>query len=257
MRYPIVALALLAANTAYGADAAATKILDCMRANIPKTLQIKELELVATDRTGGERVLKGRLYGTNEKDRLRAMMKVNAPPDLAGAAYLLREGEKSDEMYVFVPSLNKVRRITGASVDGSLWGTDLSYNDVKQIQNAFSGATTKVEAPENIEGLPMHVLSFAPPAGTESRYSRIKAWVDQKTCVSVKVEFYEGKSLRKVLTAPPKSIKQGEGNHWYVSEALMSDVKEGTKTRLKVVGVATDKNLADRYFNPGTFHVGN
>ncbi|HUP91043.1 MAG TPA: outer membrane lipoprotein-sorting protein [Solimonas sp.] len=255
-----VALLLAATATApawAATDPATDKILGCMRANIPKTLQIKEIELVATDRAGGERMLRGRLYGTNENDKLRAMMKVSAPADLAGAAYLLREGQSLDEMYVYVPALNKVRRISGASVDGSLWGTDLSYADVKQVQNAFSGATTKLEGSAEIDKLPMHVLSFSPAAGEATRYNKIRAWVDKKTCVTVKVEFYEANAVRKILSGSAKDQKQGEGGHWYVSDALMTDVKEGTKTRVKVVGLSTDKHLADRYFNPSTFYVGN
>src|SRR5690606_9921417 len=95
-------------------------------------------ELKATDRTGGTRELRGRLYGVREAELLRAMIKISAPSDLAGAAYLLREKEGGDEKYMYVPSLNKVRRITGAAADGSLWGTDFSYSDLRQLNNAFA-----------------------------------------------------------------------------------------------------------------------
>lgn len=252
------AMLVVLAQPAAAVEADAEKIQACMRANIPKTLQIKEVELTATDRTGGERTLRGKLYGTNEDGKLRAMLRIGAPVDLAGAGYLLREGKKpgTDEMYVYVPALNKVRRITGASVDGSLWGTDLSYSDVKQIQNAFAGAATKLEGNAAIEASPVRVISFQPSAAEGTRYTTIRAWVDQKTCVPLKVEFHEGATVRKRMTVAPRDLKQA-GAYWYASDLLMSDVKGGTKTRVKVLGVTSDKDLADRYFNPSTFYVGN
>src|SRR3546814_18541356 len=71
-------------------------------------------------------------------------MRISAPGDLAGASYLLRERDNGDEMYVYIPALSKVRRVSGAAVDGSLWGTDLSFADVKQLGNAFGGSDPKM-----------------------------------------------------------------------------------------------------------------
>ena len=254
----VVAGLLLALSTVAVAAEDPAKIQSCMRANIPQTVQIKEVELTATDRSGGGRTLRGKLYGTNEDNKLRAMMKIGAPADLAGAAYLLREGKKpgSDEMYVFVPSLQKTRRITGASVDGSLWGTDLSYSDVKQIQNAFGDSVPTMEPAATLEGATVHVMSFKPAAADGTRYSLIRAWVDQKTCVPLKVEFHEGSGVRKRMTVAPKDLQQSAAGHWYASDLTMADLKGGTRTRVKVIGVTSDKDLADRYFNPSTFYIG-
>ncbi len=240
-------------------DAKAEPIVSCMRANVPKTVQIKDVELTARDRSGGERLLRGRLHATNEKDRIRAMLKIGAPPDLAGAAYLVREGmkEAADEIYVFVPALNKVRRVTGGNIDGPLWGTDLSYSDLKQIQNAFfNDGGVKHEGRGEIEKAPVDILYFTPRPGEASRYSGIRTWVEQKSCIALKAEFFEGTVLRKRLTGSPKDLMQS-GPHWYLGTTTVADLKEGTQTRIKVTGVSAGKDLADRYFNPGTFYVGN
>jgi hypothetical protein len=248
----LAAIAVLPAATAADVD----KVQACMRANVPETVQIKSFEITARDRSGGERTLRGRLFGTKEGGRIRAMVRVEAPPDLARAAYLVREGEKSDEMYVFVPALNKVRRITGASMDGSLWGTDLSYADVKQLQNAFDGGTVKSEGAQKIEERAVSVLAFTPRSEEQTRYNLIRSYVDEKTCVPLKVEFIEGTELRKQMTVSSKDLKQASGKQWYAQEALMVDVKDGTQTRIKVLGVTSDSKLASRYFNPQTFHIG-
>jgi len=238
------------------AGAAEDKLLACMRANIPPTLRIQEFELTSADRKGGQRLLKGRLFAKRENELLRAMLKLSAPADVSGAAYLVREGEKADEMYVFLPALNKVRRINGGGGDGPLFGTDLSYADLKQVQNAFSGAAPAIERRERLDGRAVTVLSVVPPAAAASRYSRMVAWVDDASCVALKVDFLEGATARKRLTASAASLLQSNG-HWFASESLMADLKLGTRTRLKITGVKSGEDIANRYFDSRNFFLGN
>jgi hypothetical protein len=251
----IAALCLILCAQPAAADEALDQVVSCMRANIPKSLQIKEIALTATDRTGGIREMRGRLYGMREDERLRAMVKIASPADLAGAAYLLREKADGDEMYVFVPALQKVRRITGVGTDGTLWGTDLSYGDLKQLNNAFVSGQTRLDGKGELAGRPVYLLTSLPAAGDGSRFAQIKVWVDQKTCVGLRADFLEGDTVRKRLDVDPASLRQS-GPHWYAGEALMSDLKEGTKTRLRVLGLSSDIDLPGRHFNPSTFYLG-
>ena len=242
---------------AAAADPALDQTLNCMRANIPPSVRIQLVEVNAWDRTGGQRTLKGRLFGTKENGRVRIMLRVEAPADLAGAAYLVREGEKMDEMYLYLPAMQRVRRITGASLDGQLWGTDLSYNDLKQIQNAFSGASVTMEpAAAKYDGRDVSVLTFAPRKEDGSRYTSMRARIDQQTCVPLSVEFIDPSGVRKTLTVKAADLKQSN-SRWYAEEAQVKDIKNGTHTRLKVTGVLAGDTLAGRYFSPQTFYLGN
>ena len=242
---------------AAAADPALDQTLSCMRANIPPAVRIQTVEVNAWDRTGGQRTLKGKLFGIKEKGRARIMLRVDAPADLAGAAYLVREGEKLDEMYLYLPSMQKVRRITGASLDGQLWGTNLSYNDLKQIQNAFSGASVAMEpAPGQYDGRAVSVLAFSPRKEDGSRYTSMRARIDRQTCVPLSVEFIDASGVRKTLTVKAADVKQSN-SRWYAEEAEVRDVKNGTHTRLKVTGVVAGDTLAARYFSPQTFYLGN
>lgn len=253
---------LLAAAVLTCADAAEPSVdpvLACMRANIPKTLRIEKVELTYTDRGGGERRMRGRLFAEREDDLLRALLRIDAPADLARSAYLLRESGDAghgDEMYLYLPALNRVRRITGAGADSSLFGTDLSYSDLKELHSAFSGGSVTLDASAApVAGRPVYGLTVTPRTGETSRYTRIHALIDQKTCVALIVEFDEPAGLRKRLTVSPESLKQSSG-HWYASEALIEDLTEHTHTRLRVLGVEDDVNLPGRYFDPHGFYLG-
>lgn len=256
MRRSLCVACLLWPWSGFATDPELDRILECMRANIPQTVRIQTVHITAWDRSGGERSLKGKLYGTREGPRVRFMMRIEFPPDLAGAAYLVREGESADEMFLYLPSIRKVRRITGASLDGQLWGTDLSYNDVKQIQNAFSGASVTLESlSDQYEQREVSVLSFSPRKEDGTRYKTIRTQVDRKTCVALKAEFLDPAGVRKTLVVHPKDLKKS-GSHWYAAEAEVRDAKAGTRTRVKVVGVSSGDKLAGRYFNPQTFYLG-
>ena len=243
---------VLTTSPVHAIDDEAKRTLDCMRKNIPQSLRVQEFELTSVDRAGGTRTLRGRLFANKDNEKLRAMIKIQAPPDLRGASYLVREGQERDDMYVFVPALNKVRRISGASTDGPLFGTDFTYTDIKQMQNASEAGTVQLEKPETIEGHPVTVLAITPKPGTPSRYSLIRDWIDQKACVPLKIEFYEAKTVRKRMLASVKAVQQS-GSIWYLAEAKMSDLKDNTSTTLKITGLSSDVKISDRYFNAATF----
>jgi len=255
--FAMSALALLPCATARAADPAVDKILQCMRGNIPPTVRIQTVEITARDRAGGERTLRGRLYATREGQLARVMLQIEAPSDLAGAAYLVRETKAgSDEIYLYLPATRKVRRITGPSQDGKLWGTDLSFNDVKQLQNAYTGASPKLEAPANLDGRPMNVQTMTPRPGDTVDMGLTRAWIDQKTCVPLKADFYEGQKARKQLIGSASAL-QKSGDYWYLSEVEMRDLVENTKTTLRVLGVTAGHELPGTYFNPQLFYLAN
>jgi hypothetical protein len=246
--------------TAVRAEDTVQSVLDCMRGNLPPAVRVQDVELTSFDRSGKTRDMKGKLFVMKDKDKglVRATLRISAPPDLSGAAYLLREsaGDGEDQMFVYLPAVSRVRRITGASADGSLMGTDLSYNDVKEVENAFSGSEVKLEPAEDLDGRAVWALSMSPRAGQASRYNLVRGWIDRKSCVALKVDFYENGEVRKELRAPASALQQS-GTYWYASEAEMSDVKEGTKTRLRVVGVAASNSIPTGYFDPHSFYLGN
>ena len=256
---------LLAALVAAPACAEDTvKVLDCMRANVPPSLRIQDIEFVTTDRSGGTRTLKGKVYTLFEKTPtggglVRAMLRVTEPATYNGASYLVRETEDylNEGMYVYLPSISRVRRVSGTFADGALLGTNFSYNDFKQIENAFVGSSATLESSGALDNRAVNVVVFKSlpaPNSPASRYSRVRTWVDQKTCMPLKADFYEGEKVRKQLTAPASALKQS-GDYWYLSELEMRDVLDGSKTTLRVLGVTAGHELPGTYFNPQLFYL--
>lgn len=240
----------------------AGKVLECMRKNIPNALRAQDVEFTTADKNGVASTLKGRLYAAREQTpegsrHVRAMLSVSAPPNLAGAAYLVREqdSDAKDGMWVYLPSVKRVRRVTGSIADGGLMGTSFSYADFKQIQNTFTGAKTVYEGTGEIDERATHVLVFKPADATAGGYTLVRSWVDQQTCVPLKAEFYENKAVRKRLTTPAGMIKQA-GDYWYPGLIEMQDLSDGLRTTLRVKSVTPDPEpgLSAGTFDPKTFY---
>lgn len=266
---PALLLVALAASPALAAEPAATSaapVLACMRANMPQSLRIRDFELVTTEKDGAARILRGRVFSMRERrdqgeGPLRVNLRVDFPENLAGASYLIRETEDylNEGMYVYLPSVKRVRRVSGTFADGALMGTDFSYDDFKQLESVFADAATTLEAADTVDQRPVHVLRIKPRPATAntpgSRYSSVRAWVDKEACVPLKVEFYEGDKLRKQLTAPPGSLRQAD-KYWYLPTVEMHDLKTGSKTILRVLGVSGMERMSTAYFDPKLFYLG-
>lgn len=238
------------------------ELLACMHANVPASVRVQDIKLTATDRDGGTRVIEGRVAATQEKDSkgqvlVRSVLRVKAPASFAGAAYLIREaGQDSDPgVYVYLPSVRRVRHVTGRFADGALLGTDFSYQDFKQLQYAFSGSNIQLDGEDTIESRRALQLSFVPKLARESRYSKVRMWVDAQSCVPLKAQFLSGDKLVKELTASLAGLRQS-GKSWYASQLRMKDLSAGTETELSVSDVSAAVTLSPKLFQPESFYLG-
>ncbi len=236
-----------------------TAIETCMRANIPPSLQIREFEISSTSKAGSSREFKGRLYARLEGSRISATMAVTAPADMRGSSYLVREAADEngeDEMYVYLPALRKTKRIVGAMRSKPLFGTDISYSDIRQIGFAFTDDSLRFEREEVLDGRPVWVLSMAPDDSANSRFDSVTAWIDQESCMALKADFSSAGEVRKRFSSSAEHLAQS-GPHWYLKDAKIEDLQDGTQTRIQISEVLSDKDLANRLFNPRGFYLGN
>jgi hypothetical protein len=267
MKRLIGLFALLLLSPAHADDTAkadaAKKIVVCMRANFPPSMRIQGIELTTRTANGEARTLKGRVFMNQETTAsgaslLRAMLRVDEPMNLKGAAYLVRETDDflRDGMFVYLPAVGRVRRVTGTFADASLMGTEFSYYDFKQLQSAFGDLTAEVSGEGDIEGRPVHQLHFKALPDVETRYTSVHTWVDQKTCVLLRADFFEGDKVVKRMTASPRALQQS-GNFWYLSELSMQSLPGGALSTLKMKEVTSGGQLPAVYFNPQSFYLAN
>lgn len=263
MKHLSLAMLIGLSTLVYGSAsiaADADKIVKCLRGNFPETISVRQVRLVTTDASGGSSIIAGRVYGQLEQREsgrglMRGTLMIEEPRNLYGASYLVRETDDylRDGMFVYLPAVGRVRRISGNFADGPMLGTKFSYFEFKQLINAFGDLESQWVRNERIENRETHVMQFKPIEGVDTRYDKVTTWVDKQTCLVMRAEFSEGGKVRKLLTAPARSI-QKSGDHWYHKELHMTDRSDGSKTVLTVEQVTVDDQLSSYRFHPKTFY---
>ncbi len=222
----------------------------CIRKNEPKNTAIQKIELRSTDRAGYEKILISDIYLKRFPDKTsRLLAYFREPDDIVGTRLLLIEKPPANEIYMYMPALFKIRRISSKRISSSMYGSDFSYEDIERFYGMLS-TEQPVQMPDVlIKGKPMYVLETRPAEDSGSKYESVVSYFDQQDCVLQRVDFFEsGSKLRKQLIVDPGSITT-KGNIKLPLRFTMTDWRNKTKTLLSIKQVKFDAPLTDDIFN--------
>jgi len=223
-------------------------IKSCLQRNLPEITSTQSIELRARDRSGYESVLEADVYWKRHtEEQASIMMYFREPADIRGARFLIVGKQPQNDMYIYMPSLLKVRRVTSRNISNSIMGTDFSYEDFERIQGILSDTHAEQFPDDTLAGRDVHVLMSYPDES--SGYVKVATYIDKETCIPLKTELYErGHVLRKTLTVDPAAIRQQAGIS-YPAELVVKDLKDKTETRLIVRNVSIGTQLGDDLFD--------
>lgn len=258
-------LGLMLSTSAAAQAASVQAVLDCMSQAVPEDVAILQelrFETYSSQTDATPELLAARLHMRVRRDsleaerRLQLMMRVQAPDYLAGASYLLREAEKgeSDGMYVFLPSVARVRRISGGFANTALMGTEFSYNDFRRWQGLFGDVDVVYLKRGERQGRAVHQLRLTDPKPRRSEHDRVDVAVDVEHCLVVQADLYADGTMRKQLTVEPDHLRQF-GSYWYPMQLTMTDLASGARTDLRVERIRARATAPEGIFDPKRFHI--
>ncbi len=167
-------LLAVAAASALAGNAAVQEVVDCVQRNLPAESSRQTIEFHSTDRAGGGRSLTGRVSWRRFEDGFsKVMVRLREPSDLKGAGLLLVEKKSGTDMFVYLPDLRKVKRVTAHMLSGSLFGSDFTYEDFQQVQGMAAEGDVERRADADLDGTPVFVLEHRPAAEAGSAYERV------------------------------------------------------------------------------------
>ena len=203
-----------------------------------------QLTLVSKRNTRRERMIRVDSLDTN--DGKRTMVRFLKPADVAGTSFLsVEQKERDDDQYLYLPSLDKSKRISGGQKNQRFMGTELTYADMES-RDLKDGVVTRLPD-EDYGGGKVFVLEAKPrETDKDSQYSRTKSWIHKVSSVPLKVEFYDRKGrLLKVLKV--KRLEKQDGR-WIARETLIENSQSKAKTEMSIVSIVFDVKL-----NPAMF----
>jgi hypothetical protein len=251
MVLPAVALTalLLSSATAPGDQSEIERLVDCARKNIPDT-SVQTMVFRAIDKVGYTREIRTRVSRKRFEDGLsKVFVRVEAPNDLKGAGLLLIERSSRADMFIYLPDLQRIKRVTSRMLSGSLFGSDFTYEDFLQVQGMALEGRHELLQDATVNGVAVRVVAHYPAEDSGSSYERVVSYWDRDTCITLKSEMWApGGHQRKTLTVDPDAIFQ-EGEARIPQKLRMQDLRDQTSTELAIEELEVNVKIHRKLFS--------
>lgn len=248
----VVALILLSSVGAFAQSAQeiVKSSRDRIQANSVSTRS--RMVIVAKDGSSSERLIdqySAKFDGVN-----KTVVIFQKPASVANTRFLTVESAgKSEDRWIFLPSLGKVRRISSGEGSASFMGTDLSYDDVSSANRAASADSHAILREEKLDGKDCWVVESKPKT-QEYQYSKMLSWVEKTTRIAFRIELYDRKGeLTKVLEILDVQDRQGKLTPLTTK---MSTVKAKTSTTIYVEIIKYDDPIPAGVFTTKFLETG-
>ena len=228
----------------------------CVERNLPERSSRQSVEFERQDRAGNKRRIEARIWWKRDAEgHSRLLARVEAPPDERGTAFLMIEEAGGTEMFSYLPELGRVRRVDGRSANSFL-GTDLSYEDVEELQALAPRARVERLPDTTLAGRSVHVLVSTPDPASQSAYARIVSQVDRETCVVLHTSLQgSGDRVLKELIVDFSDVEK-EGQRWLPRKVRLRHLANESETRLTLEKIELELEIPDRMFTQGDLAKG-
>lgn len=159
------------------------------------------------------------------------------PPDTKGTTLLTHEnGKQSDDKWLYLPALKRVKRIATANESGSFMGSEFAYEDISIRQ--LEKYNYRLMREEIVSGERFYVIECI-PVSPDSGYSRVVRWRNKENLQEYKAEFYDRRgSLLK--TRRSDDFMQVKG-YWRAQSVTMTNAQTKKESTLayqdNVIGI--------------------
>lgn len=127
----LAAMLVLTCNTARAETG--RDIMERVDAQPTPEVMAADMTMTLIDRGGDQRVRRLRSLSKTFADSERNLLFFLEPSDVRGTGFLVfdyDDPKRSDDQWLFLPSMNKSKRIAGSDQSSSFMGSDLSYADM-------------------------------------------------------------------------------------------------------------------------------
>ncbi len=192
-----------------------------------------------------ERVMESysRQFPGVEKD----LMRFQAPTDVLGVKYLTfnyTDPAQRDDMWVYMPANNLLRRISGNGMRGVFMRSDLYNEDLKNRE--LDDDEHRLLRTEPCFETTCYVVERRIKNGADSNYSRRVVWVRGDIWQPVKTEYYD-KRNQLLKVDKYSGFKQIQGI-WTKTRMEVTPTRGNSRTTLLFSDIRLDQGLSEDLF---------
>ena len=177
----------------------------------------------------------------------------HAPASVKNTRFLTIENRnRDDDQWIYIPAMDRVRRVAASEGDSPFMGTDFTYNDM-QSREVYEDNHTLLRE-EKFEDWNCYVVESIPKDTSDSQYSRRIQWIIPETWVPVKQELYDREDqILKVMTV--RRIEKVQG-FWTTIETTMENVQTGHSTELNIKKLVYNQDIPEGLFTVNFLQAG-
>jgi len=220
-----------------------------------------QMKMILTDKNGKKRIRNLKTFTKDKgEDKLKVMFFLT-PADVKNTAFLTYDYEdsaKDDDQWLYLPELQKVKRIASSDKSSSFMGSDFTYSDM--TSRNVKDYTYKIMKEKKVGGhLTWQMLVTPKSAKTidETGYTKSIVFVRQDNFVIIQALNYikAGKKLKYMMV---KGLEKIDGI-WTATEMQMI-TKKGKKTlhktTFKFSNIKYNQDLDESFFTTRTIERG-
>ncbi len=169
-----------------------------------------DLKMTLVNSRGETRVRDIKQFTRDFGDVEKKIMFFMSPADVRNTSFMswsYDDESKSDDQWIYLPALKRVKRISSDSNSDYFMGSDFTYDDLGDRHP--SEDRHEILRTEEVDGRTVYVVESV-PKDEDYMYSRTVTWVFADTWVGYKKEYYdEDDDLLKILTVEEQEDHDG------------------------------------------------
>ncbi|MFC1571655.1 outer membrane lipoprotein-sorting protein [Candidatus Margulisiibacteriota bacterium] len=152
-----------------------------------------------------------------------------------------------DNMWMYLPSVDKTIKIAGHMLRQSMMGSDFSYEDALESDKLLEKYDVRLVGEEEKEKRFTYVLELTAKVKKVTYYKR-KIWVDKQYMVPLREELF-AKSGKKLKVMELSDIKKF-GSRYYPTKIILKNLlRKNSRTEMVVEKIAFDSKLPAKIFS--------
>jgi hypothetical protein len=204
-----------------------------------------ELELVSATGETVARRLRGKMRESGESEQ--TIMTIIWPADQKGTRLLTwSHRREDDDQWLYLPSIQRVKRISAGGRSGSFLGSEFAYEDL--VNTTWVENYDHKYVREQTVGTRETWVVERYPRDRDSGYSKQVVWFDKEYLSALRVDFYDRKG-KLLKSATFKAWKKYNGK-WRADRIDMINRQTGKKSSVVWKSRALGKAFADEEFSP-------
>jgi glycosyltransferase involved in cell wall biosynthesis len=191
--------AIASTSIAVGAEYSATEVMQMFDERYDGDSSVTDITMVLIDRRDRQRVRNLKLYSKDYGEDTKTLSLFESPADIRGTAYLNFDWDESlrdDDSWLYLPALQRVKRLASSDTSDSFLGSDFTYADINGVEIDWYDYSFINES-ESVDGEDCWVIEITPKPEFKERaeeatgYSKMQTWISKEKLVQIRGQVWE------------------------------------------------------------------